>query len=80
MDPPLIDTQFIILGARWPQDCKPIPELSVPLLAMIWVATRARGNKFSYLGLSCHSWKWRDRSSVKITERTYEERTQALHC
>ncbi len=30
--------------------------------------------------LSCLSWKWRKRSSVKITERTYEERAQALHC
>ena len=24
------------------------------------------------------SWKWRERSSVKIAERTYEERTEAL--
>jgi ABC-type oligopeptide transport system ATPase subunit len=30
-------------------------------------------------GLSCLSWKWRRRSSVKITERTYEERTEAFH-
>jgi hypothetical protein len=30
--------------------------------------------------LSCLSWKWRKRSSVKIAERTYEERAQALHC
>jgi hypothetical protein len=30
--------------------------------------------------LSCLTWKWRKRSSVKITERTYEERAQALHC
>ena len=29
--------------------------------------------------LSCLSWKWRKRSSVKITERTYEERTEAFH-
>jgi transposase len=29
--------------------------------------------------LSCLSWKWRKRSSVKITERTYEEATEALH-
>ena len=28
--------------------------------------------------LSRLSWKWRKRSSVKITERTYEERTKAL--
>jgi hypothetical protein len=27
----------------------------------------------------CLSWKWRKRSSVKITERTYEERTEAFH-
>ena len=26
------------------------------------------------------SWKWRKRSSVKIAERTYEKRTEALHC
>jgi hypothetical protein len=25
------------------------------------------------------SWKWRKRPSVKITERTYEERTKAFH-
>ena len=30
--------------------------------------------------MSCLSWKWRKRSSVKIAERTYEERAQALHC
>jgi hypothetical protein len=29
--------------------------------------------------LSCLSWKWRERSFVKITERTYEKRAQALH-
>jgi hypothetical protein len=29
--------------------------------------------------LSCLSWKWRRRSSVKITERTYEEGTEAFH-
>jgi serine protease Do len=29
--------------------------------------------------VSCLSWKWRRRSSVKITERTYEKRAQALH-
>jgi hypothetical protein len=28
----------------------------------------------------CLSWKWRKRSSVKIAERTYEKRAQALHC
>jgi len=29
--------------------------------------------------VSCLSWKWRKRSSVKITERTYEEGTEAFH-
>ncbi len=29
--------------------------------------------------LSCLSWKWRERSSVKIAERTYEKGTKALH-
>lgn len=29
--------------------------------------------------VSCLSWKWRKRSSVKITERTHEEATEALH-
>ena len=29
--------------------------------------------------VSCLSWKWRKRSSVKITERTHEKATEALH-
>ena len=29
--------------------------------------------------VSCLSWKWRKRSFVKITERTYEKRAQSLH-
>ena len=29
--------------------------------------------------LSCLSWNWRGRSSVKITERTYEKRAKTLH-
>ena len=29
--------------------------------------------------VSCLSWKWRKRSSVKIAERTYEEGTEAFH-
>jgi hypothetical protein len=32
-----------------------------------------------HLCVSCLSWKWSERSSVKITERTYEKRAQALH-
>jgi hypothetical protein len=34
----------------------------------------------SVVDMFCLSWKWRKRSSVKIMERTYEERAQALHC
>src|SRR2546422_8082002 len=30
--------------------------------------------------LSCLSWNWRERSSVKITERTHAKRAEALHC
>src|SRR5215472_1876469 len=33
----------------------------------------------SHVLMSCLSWKWRKRSSVKITERTYEEGTEAFH-
>src|SRR5215472_1245272 len=31
------------------------------------------------LDLSCLSWKWRERSSVKITERAHAKRAKALH-
>ena len=34
----------------------------------------------SNIAVSRLSWKWRKRSSVKIAERTYEKRAQALHC
>jgi hypothetical protein len=33
----------------------------------------------AHVVLFCLSWKWRKRSSVKITERTHEEATKALH-
>jgi transposase len=29
--------------------------------------------------MSCLSWKWRERSFVRITERTYEKRAQLPH-
>jgi hypothetical protein len=29
--------------------------------------------------LSCLSWKWRKRSSLRITERTHEKATEARH-
>jgi DNA-binding response OmpR family regulator len=34
----------------------------------------------AHVHMSRLSWKWRKRSSVKIAERTYEKRAQALHC
>jgi hypothetical protein len=38
-----------------------------------------KATELAKLALSCLSWKWRKRSSVKITERTHEEATEALH-
>jgi type I restriction-modification system DNA methylase subunit len=35
--------------------------------------------KFPIALMSCLSWKWRKRSSVKIAERTYEEGTEAFY-
>ena len=42
------------------------------------IAEYARKRGFEVM--SRLSWKWRKRSSVKIAERTYEKRAQALHC
>jgi hypothetical protein len=36
-------------------------------------------HKEAFRIVSCLSWKWRKGSSVKITERTYEEGTEAFH-
>ena len=36
-------------------------------------------NALLLTGVSCLCWKWRKRSSVKITERTDEEATEAVH-
>jgi hypothetical protein len=36
-------------------------------------------NHRAFDAMSCLSWKWRKRSSVKITERTHEKATEALH-
>ena len=47
-----------------------------------WGRTQAQPSTsplHSELNLSRLSWKWRKRSSVKIAERTYEQRAQALH-
>jgi uncharacterized membrane protein YfcA len=44
----------------------------------ISTAGRATGYVATFV-LSCLSWKWRKGSSVKITERTYEEGTEAFH-
>ncbi len=42
-----------------------------------WAGPREVAERFAVSRLS---WKWRTRSSVKIAERTYEKRAQALHC
>src|SRR6267378_6786222 len=39
----------------------------------------AAGLLMPSIEVSCLSWKWRRRSSVKIAERTYEKRTHALY-
>jgi hypothetical protein len=44
-----------------------------------WEALRERVARLYELDVSCLSWKWRKRSSVKMTERTHEETTEALH-
>jgi exopolysaccharide production protein ExoQ len=67
-------------------------DLSLPLWAIVMIsllvedartATREEADRSSnkpLIGsLSCLSWKWRKRSSVKITERTREEATETLH-
>jgi hypothetical protein len=64
---------------------------TISLLAM-WYESRDRyealnisqraelaGLVMEYYEVCCLSWKWRKRSSVKITERTHEETTEALH-
>src|SRR5437870_3189717 len=38
---------------------------------------KRRGSKQE---MSCLSWNWRERSFVKITERTHAKRAEALHC
>src|SRR5450631_3154098 len=37
------------------------------------------GADLGLLRLFCLSWKWRERSAVKITERTYEKDAETLH-
>src|SRR3989442_2230879 len=41
---------------------------------------RSFGKCVGWKVLSCLSWNWRERSSVKITERTHAKRAEALHC
>ncbi|MGI8960530.1 MAG: hypothetical protein ACR2IV_12345, partial [Bryobacteraceae bacterium] len=42
------------------------------------VAEMARTGGTPTALISCLSWKWRERSAVKITGRTHEEATEAL--
>jgi hypothetical protein len=59
-----IATIFLsLLGSRW--------DISSEFLRLACGITQ--------LSLSCLSWKWRKRSSVKITERTHEKAKEALH-
>jgi hypothetical protein len=39
----------------------------------------SRGRKIEDELVSCLSWNWRERSSVKITERAHAKRAKALH-
>ena len=52
---------------------------NVPEKVVDRFAARMRTTEEDIVLLSCLSWKWRKRSSVKITERTYEEGTEAFH-
>ncbi|MGA8620436.1 MAG: DUF6632 domain-containing protein, partial [Candidatus Sulfotelmatobacter sp.] len=56
--------------------------LSVYVTLGIFLLLAARdpsANRSLIAFMCCLSWKWRKRSSVKITERTYEKRAQSLH-
>jgi hypothetical protein len=46
-----------------------------------WTRLQDTGEKLRHLEKQLFrlSWKWRERSPVKITERTREERTEELH-
>src|SRR5712671_6656735 len=46
------------------------------LVADVRLAQSARGYKVL---MSRLSWKWRERSAVKLTERTHEKTTEILH-
>ncbi len=51
---------------------------------LVWLVYRAmlratKINERAWIVLSCLSWNWRRRSSVKITERTHAKRAKTLH-
>src|SRR6266481_5764391 len=51
-------------------------------MSLIWLRIRTSSDLQIRLpkdDLSCLSWNWRRRSSVKITERTHEKRAKTLH-
>ena len=48
-------------------------------VASLKPAARKKLQKLLYVSLSCPSWNWRERSSVKITERAHAKRAKALH-
>ena len=65
---------------RFPELIGELVGLKVDVLAVTGAVTARAAKKAAPDILSRLSWKWRKRSSVKIAERTYEKRAQALHC
>jgi dGTP triphosphohydrolase len=46
---------------------------------LAWTRLAFEGKASGFVIVSRLSWKWRKRSAVKLTERTHEETTEALH-
>src|SRR5437879_2298141 len=57
---------------------KPLPSVFISLCFL--AALYFLGGPLLKGPVSCLSWNWRERSSVKITERTHAKRAEALHC
>lgn len=62
-----------------PSICTKVEDRDVSQKADVYEVNFALAGSTPELELSCLSWKWRKRSSVKITERTHEKATEALH-
>src|SRR5438067_12141761 len=55
------------------------PPLPHPRTCLLATGKNSAAPKRTFSSVSRLSWNWRKRSSVKITERTYEEGTEAFH-